>query len=84
MCVKVPDQMTEVNQGSVLDSCPFCGKRVAIFARCQEMQICTEYRKCQESHYVCVVCSFSRQGCGASTGFFPSREEAAAAWNRRS
>lgn len=80
MCVKVPGPT--IDETISLSSCPFCGKRVAIFARCQEMKACADYRSC-EGHYFCVACSFQRGGCGASSGFFPSKAEAAAAWNNR-
>lgn len=80
MCVKAPGQT--IDETDCLSYCPFCGKHVAIFARCQEMKACTDYRSC-EGHYFCAVCSFQRGGCGASSGFFPTKEEAAAAWNMR-
>jgi hypothetical protein len=63
--------------------CPFCGKDVAIFVNCQEMRVCADYRKCEDSHYLSVACSYQHGGCGVSTGFFPTAEEAADAWNRR-
>lgn len=66
-----------------LRKCPFCGKDVADYASCMEMRVCADFRKCEEGQYVCVVCSFARGGCVASTGFFPTREEAEEAWNMR-
>lgn len=63
--------------------CPFCGLDAASFANCQEMRTCEGFRRCAESRYVIAVCSFNNGGCGASTGFWPSAEEAAKAWNER-
>jgi len=68
---------------AALTSCPFCGRSVAIYATCQEMKVCGKWKPCEEGEYVCVVCSFERGGCGASTGFFPTKAEAAEAWNTR-
>ncbi|MBR6030100.1 MAG: hypothetical protein IKP40_13535 [Clostridia bacterium] len=67
-----------------LAACPFCGKETSLcFANCQEMRACEDFRQCEDGHYLSVVCSFQRAGCGASSGYFPTAEEAAAAWNRR-
>ncbi len=66
-----------------LSACPFCGKDVALFARCNEVSACGGWRECSSAKYVTVVCSFQRGGCGSSTGFYPTPAEAEAAWNRR-
>lgn len=63
--------------------CPFCGNAYPIFANCMEMQICEDFRSCGDGHYFTAICSFKNKGCGASTGFYPTKEEAAAAWNER-
>lgn len=82
MLVKVPGPMTD--EEHELSACPFCGKETSLcFANCQEMRACEDFRQCEDGHYLSVVCSFQRGGCGASSGFFPTAEEAAAAWNRR-
>lgn len=65
-----------------IGNCPFCGKDVATIANCQEMKECESMGSCK-SHYFLVVCTFSRGGCGASSGYFPTPEEAAEAWNQR-
>ena len=65
-------------------SCPFCGKKNT--ARSQNM---SEYEKetfgeesgnYQQWH---VVCDANNLGCGASTGFFDSEEDAIKSWNTR-
>ena len=84
MCVKTPGPMNETDAEDIsLSPCPFCGKDIAMFTKCQEMKFCPDYRSCPEGHYICAVCSFQRGGCGASTGFFPTPKEAADAWNER-
>ena len=85
MLRKTPATFEEKEAEYNLSPCPFCGKDVAEFTNCQELQICEEYEKCPaESHYHCVVCSFLHDGCGSTTGFYPTYKEAAAAWNQRS
>lgn len=78
-----PSVENEEMPESLLDPCLFCEKGIAMFVKCQEMKFCADYRKCEDGHYTSVVCSFQRGGCGASTGFFPTPQEAADAWNRR-
>lgn len=63
--------------------CPFCGKDVAMFTNCQELEVCNEHKTCDVSHYSAIVCSFTLKGCGATTGFYPTPEQAAEAWNQR-
>ena len=82
MLVKAHGPMTDGQYE--LDACPFCGKETSLrFSNCQEMRACEDFRQCKDGHYLSVVCSLARGGCGASSGFFPTAEEAAAAWNRR-
>ena len=66
-----------------LKRCPFCGKDKAIFADCKEVQCCYAWEHCKEDGPVSIVCDFLAGGCGASSGFRESYEEAAAAWNKR-
>lgn len=82
MLAKVPGPMND-DQEYELDACPFCGKDVVSFINCQEMRACEDFRQCEDGHYLSVVCSFKNGGCGASSGFFPTAQEAADAWNRR-
>lgn len=67
-----------------LMACPFCGKDVADLTDCQELEACGDWEKCQRESFKAVVCSFLPGGCGASTGFYPTAEEAVDAWNSRS
>ena len=67
----------------LLTPCPFCGKGIARFVTCQEVRACGGWRACEEGRYLSIACSFQDGGCGASSGFFPTAQEAADAWNRR-
>ena len=83
MLRQIPETYEEKAGEIDLLPCPFCGTDEARFTSCQELEAC-EDRKCpEESHYHAVVCSFAGKGCGASSGFYPTYGEAAAAWNRR-
>jgi len=83
MLRKIPATYEEEASEANLLPCPFCGKDVARFSNCQELEAC-EDRKCpEESHYHTVICTFNGGGCGASSGFYPTYREAAQAWNRR-
>lgn len=66
-----------------LRGCPFCGKSVAYIADCHELQDCKNFEACEGEGYVSVVCNFNKGGCGASSGYFRTTEEAIFAWNRR-
>lgn len=84
MLQKIPATYEEEEGVVNLAPCPFCGKDVAIFSNCQELELCETFEKCPaENHYHCVVCSYVNQGCGSSSGFYPTYREAAAAWNKR-
>lgn len=86
MCVKAQNPEIDWDLADLemsLAPCPFCGKQIAMFINCQELRACASARACEDGHYLSVVCSFQRGGCGASTGFFPTPLEAAEAWNRR-
>lgn len=52
-----------------LKPCPFCGK--------------TNIFVCKEDGEYQVVCDFSQEGCGASSGFRESMKKAVEVWNRR-
>ena len=57
---------------SQLRACPFCGQEVA----------CARMVKRDDEERWFVVCGVGN-GCGASSGWYDSVEEAEAAWNRR-
>lgn len=63
--------------------CPMCGKRVAEFTSCAELEECENFESCDSEPFICVVCSATNGGCGATGGYAPSAEEAAKKWNRR-
>ena len=66
-----------------LAPCPFCGRDIAQFVTCQEVEACSEFSRCTDGHYLTVVCSIYDQGCGSSSGFYPTAAEAAGKWNHR-
>lgn len=73
-----------------LKPCPFCGKSVATFTDMKELEECFNYDQniCDDFDYWCkkyplIVCDATKGGCGASTGYSESKEEAIKKWNRR-
>lgn len=61
-----------------LKKCPFCGSS-AVYVQ-QE----TDYYDKTKNYQFCVVCNFNWDGCGASSGYRDTMQEAIEAWNRRS
>lgn len=66
-----------------LKPCPFCGQDMARFVTCHEVEACGEFNRCNNEGSYAVICSFLYRGCGSSSGFYQTREEAARAWNQR-
>ncbi|WP_371378843.1 Lar family restriction alleviation protein [Sporomusa aerivorans] len=66
-----------------LKNCPFCGGNEIDFSDCKRLEDCERFECCDEKEYVLVVCNFSKGGCGASSGYFDTKEKAVSAWNRR-
>lgn len=76
-----------------LKPCPFCGKSVATLSDAKELEDCSRYDDddrcpaCMDWSGACgyhtVVCGVPEGGCGAASGYYASKEEAVAAWNRR-
>lgn len=63
-----------------LRPCPFCG-------RSDTMCFSNNHEECDDdidvpTMYI-VVCSMHDGGCGAHSGYYETKREAAAAWNRR-
>ncbi len=84
MIQKILETETETESDIKLLPCPFCGKDIALFTNCQEVEACETFGECPlKSHYLAVVCSCAKKGCGAASGFYPTYREAAEAWNRR-
>lgn len=67
--------------------CPFCGDRVALcfVSASEEWASFNEDEPFPHSESWHIVCDASHpfNGCGASAGFEPTKDAAAAAWNRR-
>ena len=77
-------KMTELKRKMTeLKPCPFCGGEKLVITSCAELEICNNFEKCERTHYYTVCCDFNQGGCGASSGYRPSKEEAIEAWSRR-
>lgn len=63
--------------------CPFCGKNAASISTAKGMEECENFERCIDCAYVTVVCDFNKGGCGASSGYRCTEEEAILAWNER-
>jgi len=65
-----------------LNYCPECGKKISQLRACP---FCgQDVAKVEEDPYkVYVVCNYHEGGCGATSGYHHSKEEAIEAWNRR-
>ena len=73
-----------------LKPCPFCGGENIEFCTCKELEDCANYEKCQsisfgdlQFMFYIIVCNKNKGGCGASSGYYPTKEKAIEAWNRR-
>lgn len=85
------------NKGNeeVLKPCPYCAKRVAVLSCAKELEECKYFDK--EGEDICpnfewfappckkirVVCDFTKGGCGATSGYAGTIEEAIRKWNMR-
>lgn len=61
-----------------LKACPFCGSTGSLIVVEEEAD---EEEDLEAGFYAC--CSVMKDGCGSSSGFFPTIDEAVEAWNRR-
>ena len=51
---------------------------------CRELEDCAHFEVCDtDILYFAYVCSVNHGGCGATTGYYETEEEAIEAWNRR-
>lgn len=71
-----------------LKPCPFCGKSVAEIDDAKGLEACPHYEDCDAAEYEqcemhAVVCNVHKGGCGASSGYCYTVEDAVALWNRR-
>lgn len=71
-------------QNIELLGCPFCGGFSAVHTQECEMDPCpdAECEYCEERCYR-VLCDEDSGGCGASSGWYESRGDAADGWNER-
>ena len=73
-----------------LKLCPFCGKNVAIISDVQDCELCSNFEEqnCPQFEDIghcnmkLVCCNAQQGGCGASTGWYATEQEAVEAWNR--
>lgn len=73
--------------------CPFCGKSVAEVLNAHGLEECAnfeddscpcnQYEDAGKCQFHTVVCGMNKGGCGASSGYFSTKEAAIYAWNRR-
>ena len=70
--------------GVMLRACPFCGRFEPVHTEDCTMEPCpdAECDLCEERAYR-VICDTDRDGCGASSGWYETREDAADGWNER-
>lgn len=67
-----------------LKPCPFCGNTNIHKTNCRELEDCAHFEVCDtDILYFAYVCSVNHGGCGATTGYYETEEEAIEAWNRR-
>lgn len=73
--------------------CPFCGKDVAVLTDMHDLEECANFEDedcpCEQYEpsgrcgYYTVVCNANKGGCGSSSGYFPTEQQAIQAWNKR-
>lgn len=67
-----------------LKECPFCRKTETLaIVDCIELEECDQFEHCDKDTYKTVVCRYDEGGCGASSGYRPTEQEAIDAWNTR-
>lgn len=67
-----------------LKPCPFCGKTDSLeVSDCGSLEECGMFEECGEFAYKTVVCNVNKKGCGATSGYASTKEEAIEKWNTR-
>jgi len=66
-----------------LKPCPLCGLKVATVTTCADLEECENFETCEDSGFHIVVCDVNKGGCGASSGYRKTYDEAIEAWNWR-
>lgn len=87
------DRMKADRETVKLMPCPFCGADAAKISTAMQLEECAMYesKDCPAQQaadtdscsYKTVVCDINKGGCGATSGFMPTEEEAVRAWNQR-
>lgn len=62
-----------------LAPCPFCGNTKLFVGT--EMEILTDENEIGGGYTVC--CDYTQGGCGATSGYRETKEEAISVWNKR-
>lgn len=66
-----------------MKQCPFCGNKNIDIDGCQGLEMCKGFEDCCENEMKSVVCNVNKGGCGASSGFCFTAEQAIEKWNIR-
>lgn len=67
-----------------LKPCPFCKNQNAPkLSSCIDVEACVDFEACEDDGAFCICCDYNEGGCGASSGFRFTKEEAIEAWNTR-
>lgn len=67
-----------------IKACPFCGNATAPrFSTIKATNECNRFEECDDCTVLCIVCSFDKGGCGATSGYRADRQKTIDAWNRR-
>lgn len=82
----------ECQERRALKPCPFCGKQdPMVITDAHELESCANYddENCPAENeggccgFLTVVCDVTKGGCGATSGYAPTEEEAVEKWNKR-
>lgn len=75
-----------------LKPCPFCGGNMVEVTNAHDLEECANFEDevcpCEryetvDCSYFTVLCNMNKGGCGATSGYYETKEKAIAAWNRR-
>lgn len=77
------EEHTTPTEAPTLKPCPFCGSGTMVITECRELEECSNFECCENNGYYCIACNMNAGGCGASSGYRGSKEDAIRAWNRR-
>lgn len=69
---------------SELKPCPICGKTETLkISDCVAIEDCDRFEICDKVTFKLIVCDYNKGGCGTSSGYRPTKEQAIEAWNDR-